>query len=74
MCIYLQSPVPSGSPVPMRGLIELPKIPSSFKFSLDDLLAEETDKVCDELPFFSQCGQNCPENTWEKTNQSSGEW
>ena len=24
--------------------------------------------------FFSHCGQNCPENTWERTNQSSGGW
>ena len=23
---------------------------------------------------FSHCGPNCPENTWEKTNQSSGGW
>ena len=23
---------------------------------------------------FSHCGQNCPQNTWEKTNQSSGWW
>ena len=23
---------------------------------------------------FSHCGQNCPKNTWQKTNQSSGGW
>ena len=26
------------------------------------------------VDFFSHCGQNCPENTWERTNQSSGGW